>query len=198
MNVSQPGVNYREAISQKANFDYLHRKQTGGAGQYARVIGYIEPIESGPDGSTRCEFVNKITGTSIPPEFITAVEKAFYDLVQKGPQTGYPVISCRYVLQDGATHPVDSSSNAFAAATRYSFIKAMQSAGPQVLEPLMDVEVNCAKEVYSAIMGGLMKRKGSITKTETKGDMFTMRADVPLREMFGYAMELRGLTSGEG
>lgn len=119
-------------------------------------------------------------------------------MVKKGPQTGYPVIGVRYVLEDGATHVVDSSANAFAAATRYSFIKAMQSAGPQVLEPLMDVEVNCNKDVYSGVMAGLMKRKGSITKTETMGDIYTLKADVPLREMFGYATELRGLTSGEG
>jgi len=106
----------------------------------------------------------------------------------KGPQTGYPVIGVRYVLEDGATHVVDSSANAFAAATRYSFTKALQSAGAQVLEPLMDVEVNCNKSVYSGVMAGLVKRKGSITKTETKGDMYCLRADVSLREMFGYAM----------
>ena len=99
----------------------------------------------------------------------------------KGPQTGYPVINVRYVLEDGQTHPVDSSSNAFATATKYSFTKALQSAGAQVLEPVMDVEVNCSKEIYSPIMGGLMKRKGSITKTETKGDLFLMKADVPLK-----------------
>lgn len=99
-------------------------------------------------------------------------------------------------MEDGATHVVDSSANAFAAATRYSFAKALQGAGAQVLEPLMDVEVNCSKDVYSGVMAGLIKRKGSLTKTETKGDMYCLKADVPLREMFGYAMEIRGLTSG--
>jgi elongation factor G len=160
-------------------------------------VGYIEPIES-DEAEPKCEFVSKIVGTSIPPEYITAVEKAFNELVLKGPQTGYPVIGVRYVLEDGATHVVDSSANAFAAATRYSFTKALQTAGAQVLEPLMDVEVNCNKDVYSGVMAGLVKRKGAMTKTETKGDMYTLRADVPLREMFGYAMEIRGLTSGEG
>ena len=97
--VGHPAVNYREAISQRANFDYLHKKQTGGAGQYARVIGYIEPIEpTEEEENPKCEFVSKITGTVIPPEFITAVEKTFYDIVSKGPQTGYPVIGVRYVL----------------------------------------------------------------------------------------------------
>ena len=118
--------------------------------------------------------------------------------MNKGPQTGYPVIGVRYVLESGATHVVDSSSTAFAAATRYSFAKAMENAQPQVLEPMMEVEVNCNKDVYSAVMAGLMKRKGSITETKTQGDMYTLNADVSLREMFGYAMELRSLTSGEG
>lgn len=161
-------------------------------------MGYIEPLDETDEPEQKCEFVNKIIGTSVPPEYISAVEKAFNELVHKGPQTGYPVIGVRYVLEDGATHVVDSSSNAFAAATRYSFTQALKTAGPQVLEPLMDVEVNCSKDVYSGVMAGLLKRKGSITKTETKGDLYTLRADVPLREMFGYAMELRGLTSGEG
>jgi elongation factor G len=197
VKVGTPSVNYRETITKKANFDYLHKKQSGGAGQYARVMGYIEPVSS-EFGATKCEFASKIVGTSVPPEYIAAVQKAFFELMNKGPQTGYPVINVRYVLEDGATHVVDSSANAFAIATRYSFTKALADAGAQVLEPLMDVEINCSKDVYSSVMAGIMKRKGSITKTETKGDMFCMRADVPLREMFGYAMELRSLTSGEG
>ena len=197
--IGHPAVNYRETIAERANFDYLHKKQTGGAGQYARVIGYIEPIkpekeeegeeveegeeeeEQKEEQNPKCEFVSKITGTVIPPEFITAVEKTFYDIVNKGPQTGYPVIGVRYVLESGATHVVDSSSTAFAVATRYSFTKAMENAQPQVLEPLMEVEVNCSKDVYSSVMAGLMKRKGSITDTITQGEMYTLRADVPLR-----------------
>ena len=131
--VGHPGVNYRETVTAKSQFDYLHKKQSGGAGQYARVIGYIEPIEDSDEVEPQCEFISKITGTNIPPEYITAVEKAFYELVNKGPQTGYPVIGVRYVLEDGATHIVDSSSNAFAAATRYSFTQALKSAGAQVL-----------------------------------------------------------------
>ena len=196
-STGQPGVNLRETILQRQNFDYLHKKQTGGAGQYARVIGYIEPIDS-EGNETRCEFVSKVVGTNIPPEYVTAVGKAFMEIVQKGPQTGYPVINTRLVLEDGATHVVDSSANAFAIATRYAFHKAMQGANQQVLEPLMDVEVNVHKDIYQGVMAGILKRRGSITKTETKGDLFCLKADVPLREMFGYAMELRGLTSGEG
>ena len=125
--------------------------------------------------------MNKISGTAIPPEYITAVEKAFYELTAKGPQTGYPVINVRYVLTDGATHVVDSSSNAFSIATRYSFTKVLPKAGAQILEPLMNVEVSCSKDYYSGVMAGLMKRKGSITKTETNGDLYTLTADVPLK-----------------
>lgn len=108
--------------------------------------------------------MSKITGTNIPPEYVTAVGKAFLELVKKGPQTGYPVINCRYVLEDGATHVVDSSANAFATATKYSFQKALLGADPQVLEPLMDVEINVNKNVYSDVMGGILKRRGSMTK----------------------------------
>ena len=133
VKLGAPSVNYREAISRKAYFDYLHKKQSGGAGQYARVIGYVEPIQIADDEEPRNEFINKVTGTSIPPEYIGAVQKAFYDLVTKGPLTGYPVVNFRYVLEDGATHVVDSSANAFAIATKYSFAKAMQDAGGQVL-----------------------------------------------------------------
>ena len=104
----------------------------------------------------------------------------------------------RYVLEDGATHVVDSSANAFAAATKGSFLKAMTDAGQIVLEPMMNVEVTVPKHCSSEIMGGLAKRKGLVTNTETKGDLFVLTADVPLREMFGYASELRGATSGEG
>lgn len=139
MQVGAPSVNYRETITRKATFDYLHKKQSGGAGQYARVVGYVEPIPREEGEEPKNEFVNKIVGTSIPPEYIGAVQKAFYDLCNKGPLTGYPVLNFRYVLEDGATHVVDSSANAFAIATKYSFIKAMQDAGGQVLEPLMSV-----------------------------------------------------------
>ena len=102
------------------------------------------------------------------------------------------------VLEAGATHVVDSSANAFATATKFALTRAMMGAEQQVLEPMMDVEINVDKNIYQGVMAGVMKRRGSITKTETRSDLFCLKADVPLREMFGYAMELRGLTSGEG
>lgn len=142
--------------------------------------------------------MSKISGNNIPPEYIGAVEKAFHEACEKGPLTGYPVINFRYVLEDGATHVVDSSSTAFGIATRYSFQQAMLNAQATLLEPIMNVEVTVHKSIYSAVMAGINKRNGTMTNTESKGDMVSLVADVPLREMFGYAMELRGLTSGEG
>lgn len=119
--LGQPTVNYRETISNKAHFDYLHKKQSGGAGQYARVIGEVDLLPPSEDGEYTNQFVNKVIGGSIPNEYVSAVEKAFYECVKKGPLTGYPVVNVKYTLESGVTHPVDSSQNAFQAATKYSF-----------------------------------------------------------------------------
>lgn len=127
LQVGNPTVNYRETVSQKATFNFLHKKQSGGAGQYARVMGYIEPINedtSSSDADLSCQFIDKTEGQNIPNEYIPAIEKAFHECIKKGPQTGYPVVGVNYVLTDGQTHVVDSSSLAFALATRYSFREA--------------------------------------------------------------------------
>ncbi len=121
VKVGHPTVNYRETIAKKAKFNYLHKKQTGGAGQYAKIIGYVEPIPESENPERSCEFVDKTEGMNIPNEYIPAIEKAFHEECKKGPNTGYPVISLRFVLTDGQTHVVDSSSMAFATATRYAF-----------------------------------------------------------------------------
>lgn len=132
LQVGNPTVNYRETISQKANFNFLHKKQSGGAGQFARVIGYIEPKnqEDAEEVDLSCQFVDKTEGQNIPNEYIPAIEKAFHECTKKGPQTGYPVVGVNYVLTDGQTHVVDSSSLAFGLATKYSFRDAFQKAGP--------------------------------------------------------------------
>ncbi len=144
LQVGNPTVNYRETISQKANFNFLHKKQSGGAGQFARVIGYIEPTSddpTDPNNDLSCQFVDATEGQNIPNEYIPAIEKAFHESTKKGPQTGYPVVGIKYVLTDGQTHVVDSSTLAFGLATRYSFREAYEKAGPQILEPIMNVEV---------------------------------------------------------
>lgn len=120
-------MNYRETISQKAHFNYLHKKQSGGAGQFARVMGYIEPTTTdlnSEDADLACQFVDATEGQNIPNEYIPAIEKAFHECTKKGIQTGYPVVGIKYVLTDGQTHVVDSSSLAFGIATKYSFKEA--------------------------------------------------------------------------
>lgn len=198
--IGNPTVNYRETIGAKAKFNYLHKKQSGGAGQYARVVGYIEPVETveGSEADLSCQFEDKTEGNNVPNEYIPSIEKAFHECTKKGPKTGYPVVGCRYVLTDGQTHVVDSSTMAFQIATRDSFRQAFKEAEPSILEPIMDVEVTVPVEYQGGIMGQLVKRRGTVTNTETKAGLFIMNADVPLASMFGYATELRGSTQGIG
>ena len=131
--VGNPTVNYRETIGKRTSFNYLHKKQSGGAGQYAKVIGYMEPVNDDIDDASAdlsCVFEDKTIGNNVPNEYIPAIEKAFHECTKKGPKTGYPVVGCRYVLTDGATHVVDSSSMAFMIATKYSFREGFQNADP--------------------------------------------------------------------
>jgi len=135
---------------------------------------------------------------NVPNEYIPAIEKAFHEFTKKGPKTGYPVVGMKYVLTDGQTHVVDSSSMAFQIATQYSCIEAYNGADPTILEPIMDVEVTVPAEFQGGIMSQLVKRRGNVTNTQTRQDLFILNADVPLSEMFGYATELRGATQGIG
>jgi len=143
-------------------------------------------------------FKNATEGQNIPNEYVPSIEKAFHEFTKKGPKTGYPVVGMRYVLTDGQTHEVDSSSMAFMIATKYSCNVAFEDATPTILEPIMDVEVTVPIEYQGGIMNQLVKRRGNVTNTETKGGLFILNADVPLSAMFGYATELRGSTQGIG
>jgi len=199
--VGNPTVNYRETITEKYEFTYLHKKQSGGSGQYAKIIGYCEPNcddISNPESDTSNLFVDKVKGNNLPNEYIPAIEKAFYDATKKGPLTGYPVIGCRFVLTDGQTHPVDSSQMAFGLATKGAFRDSYTNGGGKILEPVMNVEVTVDTQYQQGIMAGLMKRRGSITNSKTQDSFFIINADVPLSTMFGYATELRGQTQGLG
>jgi elongation factor G len=209
-----PRVAYRETIGKKAEFNYLHKKQSGGSGQYGRVVGYIEPLEKAPieldeDGNeidsggepqANFEFVNGIVGNAIPPEFINAVEKGFNDAMDKGSLIGHPVQSVRVVLTDGQAHVVDSSEMAFRIAARDAFKEAVPTASPKILEPIMRVEVEAPEEFQGVIVGGLNRRKGIIQNTELKdeGAYVSVLCDVPLADMFGYSTELRSATQGKG
>lgn len=179
----QPRVAFRETISELAAFSYTHKKQSGGAGQYAKVEGFIEPMAptEGPDGSTiDVEFENRVTGGNIPNGFITACQKGFMDGIEKGFLLGHRVNGCRLVLEDGAAHAVDSSELAFRLATVNAFKEAFTKAKPTILEPIMDVSVTAPNDFQGAVVGGLNKRKATIIDTEIGADEFTIKAEVSL------------------
>ena len=200
-NVGSPSVNYRETVTVRYDFEYLHKKQSGGAGQYAKIMGYCEPNVpdiTDPEADTQNVFVDDTQGNNLPNEYIPAIEKAFYEATKKGPLTGYPVIGCKFVLTDGQTHVVDSSQLAFSLATKGAFRECYTNGGGKILEPIMNVEVSVDLEYQSGIMGSLVKRRGNVTDTKIQQGMFILTADVPLAAMFGYATELRGMTQGLG
>jgi elongation factor G len=187
-----PQVAYREAISQHAEFNYTHKKQTGGSGQYGRIAGYIEPLQTGD-----FEFVDEITGGAIPREFILAVEKGFRSMLKKGRLIGFPVTGLRVVINDGAAHSVDSSDIAFQAAARGAFREVYHRARPRILEPLMKVSVEGPIEFQGAFVRTIMQRRGMIVGTTEAEGFARVDADVPLSEMFGYATDLRSSSQGK-
>ncbi|HPC82145.1 MAG TPA: elongation factor G [Thermoanaerobaculaceae bacterium] len=187
-----PQVAYREAISRRAEFDYLHRKQTGGSGQYAKVAGYIEPCED-----RDYELDNQIRGGAIPTEFIPACDKGFRSALAKGSLIGSPIVGVRVVLVDGNSHPVDSSDLAFQVAARAAFRDAYRRAAPRILEPLMRVSVEGAAEFQGAIFRTLLHRRGTVIGSQEDEGFARIEAEVPLGEMFGYATELRSATQGK-
>ncbi len=192
VEVSPPQVAYRETITKRAAFDYTHKKQTGGAGQYGRVAGYIEPLEEG-----EYEFVNEVVGGVIPKEFIPSCDTGFRACLTKGGLAGYPIVGVRVVLNDGAYHPVDSSDIAFQQAAIGAFRSAYEKAQPILLEPIMRVVVETPTEFQGAVLGSLNQRRGIIVSTSEDGAFSTIEAEVPLAEMFGYATTLRSITQGK-
>jgi len=188
-----PQVAYREALTQRAAFDYTHRKQTGGSGQYGRVSGWLEPAA----GET-FEFENRVTGGRIPTEFIPSLEKGFRSMLDRGELIGSPIIGLRVVVEDGKAHSVDSSDMAFQAAARGAFREAYPRARPQVLEPVMKVVVECPTEYQGEVLGGLIQRRGIIIGVVEDQSFARVEAEVPLAEMFAYATVLRSSTQGKG
>ncbi|CAL9771268.1 unnamed protein product [Musa acuminata subsp. burmannicoides] len=194
--VGKPRVNFRETITQRAEFDYLHKKQSGGQGQYGRVCGYIEPLPLG--SSTKFEFDNHIIGQAIPSNFIPAIEKGFAEASNSGSLIGHPVENVRIVLTDGASHAVDSSELAFKLAAIYAFRKCYSAANPVILEPVMKVELKVPTEFQGTVTGDINKRKGIIVGNDQDGDDTVVVAHVPLNNMFGYSTALRSMTQGKG
>ncbi|KAJ7262292.1 elongation factor G, mitochondrial [Mycena haematopus] len=194
----KPRVAFRETISKRSDFVYVHKKQTGGAGQYAKVAGYIEPMEMDPETGKDVMFENLIMGGTIPTNYIPAIEKGFYEALEKGTLTGNPISGVRFVLTDGGFHIVDSSELAFRNATIGAFREAFRAANAIVLEPIMKVEVVAPSEFQNNVIGGLNTRRGTIMDSEVRDDEFTAIADVALNDMFGYSNQLRGATQGKG
>ncbi|WP_448382410.1 elongation factor G [Desulfosoma sp.] len=192
VSTGQPKVAYRETITQRADFDYTHKKQTGGAGQYGRVAGFIEPLAEG-----EYEFVNQITGGVIPQEFIPSCDKGFRACFKKGSLGGFPITGVRVTIHDGNTHPVDSSDLAFQQAAIGAFRQAYEKAKPQLMEPLMRVVVETPSEFQGAVLGTLNQRRGIIISTAEDGTFSSIEAEVPLSEMFGYSTVLRSATQGK-
>ncbi|MHC1693218.1 MAG: elongation factor G [Sphaerochaetaceae bacterium] len=195
VTTGKPEVAYREAISQRVDFNYTHKKQTGGSGQYAKIAGYIEPID-GPDAKDY-EFINMIKGGTIPTEYIPSCDKGFQAAVKKGTQLGFPVVGVRCVVNDGAFHPVDSSDMAFQTAAIGAFREAFEKAKPIILEPVMKVGIEGPTEFQGNIFGSINQRRGMIVSSTESNNNCSVEAEVPLSEMFGYSTILRSLSQGK-
>ncbi len=192
VQVGAPQVAYRETITRKAEVDYTHKKQTGGAGQFARVVLEIEPNEPGKG----YEFTSTVVGGAVPKEFIPAVDKGIQSVMTSGVIAGFPVVDVKATLKDGAYHEVDSSAVAFEIAGRQAMREALQKAGAQLLEPIMKVEVTTPEEYQGSIIGDLNARRGQIVGTDIRGNATVITAMVPLANMFGYVDSLRSMSQG--
>ncbi|MBN1437466.1 MAG: elongation factor G [Sedimentisphaerales bacterium] len=192
--VGRPSVSYREAPTVEAAFDYKHKKQTGGSGQYGHVVGRLLPLDADSDCSY--EFEDNITGGRIPSEYIPAVNKGFQAAMQEGPVAGYEIVGCKVCLDDGSYHTVDSSEMAFRIAARDAFKEAFRKSKPCLLEPVMTVEVEAPSEFQGTVVGDLNSRRGIVLETVARGMSVVVRAEVPLASMFGYATVVRSLSKG--
>jgi len=192
VTTGNPRVAYRETITQRADFNYIHKKQTGGAGQYGRIAGYMEPTSEGD-----FIFENDIVGGAIPTQYIPACEKGFRQSLEKGPKLEFPITGIRVVINDGAYHAVDSSDMAFQAAARGAFRDAYLRARPVVHEPIMKVVIESPTEFQGSVMALLNQRRGMIVGAQDEGVMCIVEAQVPLAEMFGFSTVLRSATQGK-
>ncbi len=194
--VGKPKVNYREAPTIAAEFDYKHKKQTGGSGQYGHVVGSVAPLKEA-DKDNRFLFNNNVVGGSIPKEYIPGCEKGFREAIDKGPLGGFQVIGVEVNLDEGTFHPVDSSEMAFKIASRQAFKQAFLNTKPVILEPIMRVEVETPTEFQGPVQGELSSRRGFLTGSDMRDDFTIIHCEVPLAEMFGYSTDLRSMTQGK-
>ncbi|APW60231.1 elongation factor G [Paludisphaera borealis] len=194
--VGAPKVSYRESPTRETPFNYKHKKQTGGSGQFAHVVGKLVPLD--PQAPEPFVFENKVTGGRIPSEYIPSVEKGFRDSMHKGPIAGYEVIGVQMVLEDGSYHDVDSSTMAFEIAARDCFRETFRKSEPVLLEPIMLVEVEVPTEFQGPVTGAISSKRGVILGTESRSGYTVISSEVPLSAMFGYSNDLRSMTQGKG
>jgi elongation factor G len=196
VEVGAPKVSYREAPTQPAEFNYKHKKQTGGSGQYAHIVGRIEPLPSSAEENF--EFEENIVGGRIPKQYIPSVEKGFRESLEKGPLAKYPVVKTKVILEDGSYHEVDSSDRAFQIAARDCFRHTFPGTKPVVLEPIMRMEIEVPEDFQGSVVGDVTGRRGVITSSEVRDGVAKVGTEVPLAETFGYATDLRSMTQGQG
>lgn len=192
--IGKPQVAYRETITMPVNDSYTHKKQSGGSGQFAKIDYSIEPLEPG----SGFEFESKVVGGNVPREFWPAVEKGFKNSLEKGVLAGYPTVDIRVTLEDGAFHAVDSSAVAFEIASKAAYRQSIPKGKPDILEPIMKLDVFCGEENMGDVIGDLNRRRGMIKSQEPNATGIRIKADAPLSEMFGYIGHLRTMTSGRG
>jgi elongation factor G len=196
VNVGAPKVSYREAPGGKVDFNYKHKKQTGGSGQYAHIVGSLTPITEA--GAPNFVFEEHVVGGRIPKQFIPPVEKGFRDSMHKGPLAEFPVVGVKIDLNDGSYHDVDSSERAFYIAACDCFRQSMRESNPTLLEPIMKCDIECPENDQGTVVGNLISRRGLINQTDARDNVSYISAEVPLSETFGYATDLRSMTKGQG
>ena len=196
LEVGPPKVSYREAPTKIAEFNYKHKKQTGGSGQYAHIVGRIEPLPE--DAPENFIFEEKIVGGRIPKNFIPSIEKGLRESIIKGPVAEYPVVQTKVVVEDGSYHDVDSSDRAFQTCARDCFRIMFPEAKPVLLEPIMKLEIELPENFQGTVVGDLISRRGLIANTDMRDGTTAITAEVPLAETFGYATDLRSMTQGQG
>lgn len=194
VNVGAPQVAYRETITKSITDSYTHKKQSGGSGQYAKIDYTIEPAEAG----VGFEFESTVVGGNVPKEYFPAIEKGFRTSIDKGPLAGYPLLDIKVTLSDGGFHAVDSSAVAFEIAAKAAYRQSMPKAGPQILEPIMKLDVFTPEDHVGDVIGDLNRRRGMIKTQDPTPTGVRIKADAPLSEMFGYIGDLRTMTSGRG
>jgi elongation factor G len=181
---------------QAAEYDFRHKKQTGGSGQFAHIKGQIEPLPE--DSEEVFVFEEKVVGGRVPREYIPSVEKGFRESIKKGPVAGFQIVGVKCILNDGSYHEVDSSDMAFQTCARNCFRETFLKTKPALLEPVMKVEIEVPAAAQGSVVGDLTSRRGMVVSTEMKGPIATIEGEVPLAETFGYSTDLRSMTQGQG